>query len=923
MNSSFYGEGGEEALERAVEKDELDEFVDLSWLQMLRLWLYRTTKRRLQEQSGSESTLTDTTVDSTATSSAAGATANNLHALQHILSLLHAQHGSSSTHVHDDNDDDDLMLVSATSADTEEDVCLRYWNQHQRFFILRDLERVWCGLSVSEQSLLRMIVPLIDRVATATATELPAWMTTTIEKLKQQAQANIPSQICQEYWIEREALRRQSVNEQQINTAISATTARPRDKFISWIRSKLPIQEERQQFASYCEQLGREGSRGPLHRRLLKQLVDDRSVEECLRQSLLDCNPETADARRGKALMESYLTISAAVLNDGEARQENSAANVQLVQISIQPVSSSIRETVEQYVTQTESPNLHALVAWLWVEATTTSVVDGADAAVQQRRTEILDTVRDLADWIPFPSLMLSHRKFCLDQIVTLIPQAQKLHAAKMVADMLLAWFGDASYEWRSMAWNWMGHSEPLVDASLLLYHSYTFLLTDNGQGPNNLDIASILTSCAVFAILLNPCSTPENGVVSYDRKSCISSFGTIVDLFTDVQRPLSGMTDSVGNAVDEIQTSFRGIRHESLRSDSNVPVLSAEDFMRTAMDFCLNNSALAPEWCRITAANALLKWETINPGAVWISQLLRFMKKHDNVVTLPPLLKMLHTEMVRQAWSSPQPQSLVQVLEDSSRDCDLSALECIVTTSPTTHLFLIQGGSKVVATVCEMFESALRLFGESTSALPHIFLGLALQLDAVMTEAVEGSASARKDCLQTARNFLLDKVRGSEFQDEAPFRHDWVHGQLSSYGAKLGREWWKDVCIDIVDRPNGGFPMGEALTHDSYFVAVLACLDDGSDGFQNPKKRPASAANAKPLLALKKPRSAIARSDEPMRRRQFAAGRFSTRYNRVHAEVVGDDVAQNSISLQAGNESRSEDDYDDELNDDILLIDM
>ena len=346
-----------------------------------------------------------------------------------------------------------------------------------------------------------------------------------------------------------------------------------------------------------------------------------------------------------------------------------------------------------------------------------------------------------------------------------------------------------------------MNSSKPLIDASLLLFHSYSCLFEDFDVASFGLDGPVVLNSVAIFVTLLELIAAETQKIsteqsVEYSNPSLI---GAIVTLFRDTQRPLTEMPEAYCRAVDELQGRFHSIC-ESVQCWSDCGVSVVEDYLRTAIEFCWTSAAsslLVPEWCRNTTnrAKKLLQSQQ-DLGSVWISELVRYQSDERASCTIwPPLLKLLHDEIVRHAWSSPKPQCLVQLLVDLSGEYeDRSFLDCILLSSLPTHTFRVRHPDDLVGA----FDSALRLSHDSVSATAHLFLGAALRLESLSCQTA-GSADVRNRCYQIARKFLLDKRRDGGWQKALYLCYDWVFKKLSIEGASLGKDWWEEACCDLL----------------------------------------------------------------------------------------------------------------------------
>ena len=717
LGTRCYGEGGEEAVDAAVRNHELDEeelldHLGTTWPQWFRLWLYRRRRRaapKEESSSGCEDIGTAATIPSSSGSS-------SIETLQEILTMLQAEE-------REDADEDDDLVLSLVRNSTEQeassinkgssktDPLVRFWSQHQRYFLLRDLKEIWERLSAAEQSLLRTILPLMDRIisgftsrtGTSSKKELPVWMTVATAAVAEAIpQQSTPSQVCRSYWSEqkKKSLAGPSADfgggrisaEKDLMTRQTNTNNAPpaSDRFLSWIRSGLPLDAERKQAESFCEQLGREGSRGTLSRRIEQKIWkatttaaihgnDVTSIRASLQRSLLDIKVANETTRRGKALLHAFLeTLSC--LKDPTTSAPAAAA----LDFSRRPVAKTVECYLQQQATET-SLNLHILVQTLWRKAVASSIGStgrestATTTTIEHQRDEIVEAFRVHADWLPFSSLFRCCRSFLLSSLTTSIrkddsvPALQHLlQQAKTMSDILSAWIGDSRH-WYLVWWSWMDNCEPLIEASFHLFHSYSCLLESFDEATTGpLDCPAILHSCAIFVTVLeSTADAAKNTEISTEHllgssSSSSSRMGAILTLFRDIQRPLTDIPDArFRRAADEIRGRFDRLCQSLQQPCSSCSAVSVQEYLRTAIEFCytLVSQLSAPEWCRNTTNRAKLLLDSDQYlGTVWMLELMRCQKLGTRATCeWPPLLKLLHDEMVRHAWSSPQPQCLVQ----------------------------------------------------------------------------------------------------------------------------------------------------------------------------------------------------------------------------------------------------------------------
>jgi hypothetical protein len=152
----------------------------------------------------------------------------------------------------------------------------------------------------------------------------------------------------------------------------------------------------------------------------------------------------------------------------------------------------------------------------------------------------------------------------------------------------------------------------------------------------------------------------------------------------------------------------------------------------------------------------------------------------------------------------------LASLLLESLTKHPLAAVEHILCMSPPTRLFVGDA-----ANLSLTLKLALDAFDGPSVA--WLLLGMALCLDALSSETrpITDYHAQRDSCLVIARKYLLDKVRRGRPSWLVSLR-DQIEAELSNRQATVGVEWWKEVCLDILDKqaslsrevPSAWFPL-------------------------------------------------------------------------------------------------------------------
>jgi hypothetical protein len=139
---------------------------------------------------------------------------------------------------------------------------------------------------------------------------------------------------------------------------------------------------------------------------------------------------------------------------------------------------------------------------------------------------------------------------------------------------------------------------------------------------------------------------------------------------------------------------------------------------------------------------------------------------------------------------------SLASILLESLTKYPLAAVERVLCISPLTRLFVGDTAnlSPTLKLVLDAFDGP---------SVAWLLLGIALCLDALSLETrlIADYHAQRDSCLDIARNYLLNKVRRGGRPSWLVSLRDQIEAELSNRQATVGIEWWKEVCLDILDK--------------------------------------------------------------------------------------------------------------------------
>jgi hypothetical protein len=728
--------------------------------------------------------------------------------------------------------EDDLMhLVSSGGAEDsggwKKDAMIAAWKSHERYFVLQDLEEknIWRWLTTAQQGLIREIVRGIDGLTGSRGIRTPDWMMSEDNKNMniRTAQPANPTLVLKSYLHEQSQRQATKPSRPATTDQVEMSGLEGCEAFSTWVRNYLPADSS---LTSLCDQLGREGSRGPLARRLLTADQTQRQLPSNVAMDLRnswhlngDNSQERSDSSRGRALLFAFLDDAG-----DYGSQKSSSVLFSWTGYSGVP---SIQEAMDQYLANGPLlPDLWALTQWLWKGAVLISSSGLNDKGMADIWQEIVLAVKRYGDWLPVTAIVVGYREF-LRRVISfddtraanlILPQTQAL------TELVTMWIGDR-HEWMPILWKQLfGDMQQTI---MGVYYSMDCLCSDFDTVHTSMDVSRILTACTTLLAALQ-------GIVG--DASCaaklvvaLPSMAGVVGLFSALQLPLQhALPEPIEQACNAIRRSFR-----QLGASFSANSLPLRNYLRSLVRYAADSTfAAAPSWCQHAATISRRYWKDDNIVAVWVENLLEHLTRCSNSTsTLNPIHQSLHESMVHLCLGSTGCTSLAPLLLESLTKFPLAAVEHVICMSPPTRLFDgdIVNLSRTLKLVLDAFD------GPSAAWL---LLGMALCLDALSLETrpIADYHAQRDSCLEIARKYLLDKVRRGRPSWLLSLR-DQIEAELSNRQATVGVEWWKEVCLDILDKQDASSCEVSCI---SSMVSAIEPVDSSS--LAPSRKRPASS---------------------------------------------------------------------------------
>jgi hypothetical protein len=520
------------------------------------------------------------------------------------------------------------------------------------------------------------------------------------------------------------------------------------------------------------------------------------------------------------------------------------------------------------------------------------------------------------------------------------------LAQTQALTEFVTTWI-DGRHDWMPILWEHLFcEKDGMVQIILGVYHSIACLWSDFDSVQSAMDVSRTLTACTTLLAVLDGIL----GDAKYATKlvDALPSLAGVLALFSTVQLPLQHtLPESVEQASHAIHRGFRELG--AFVSVGSLPLL---DYLHSLVRHAAESSfAAAPSWCQRAAAISHMHWKDENAGAVWVACLLEHLTSHStSTSTLNPVLQCLHESMLQQqCWGSAGSMSLAQILLESLTKQTRTAVERVLCMIPPPLMF---------ASNTVNLESALKqvLDAFDGPSVAWLLMGIALRLDelSVDTNPKKANYEARRDgCLDIARNYLLDKVRRGRPVWLVPVR-DQIEAELLNRQTTVGLEWWKDVCLDILDKQvssSGQVPSTASMNFAIECTEVSSLAPSHKRASSTTQEVPSTKV-ARMVHDSRQPASAVGRSEVASRRLQQVllrgtAVETTSLSTTKAAEISHTCIAEPSLQATSTNEcdyamgakgediepevateppfSQNDDDYDDDDYDDdcILLLEL
>jgi hypothetical protein len=555
------------------------------------------------------------------------------------------------------------------------------------------------------------------------------------------AQQPTPTLVFKSHWRTHEQSRRKPAKRSRPETADRAETSSLEgcEAFSTWVRKHLPANSS---LASLCDQLGREGSRGSLARRLLTAELAQRQLPVNVAMDLRNSrhthggyNPEMLYSLRGRALLLAFLD---------DAGDHGSRKSTVLFSWTGYSGVPSIQETLDRYLTDGPLlPDLWAVTQWLWKGAILISSSRFKDKGMVEIWQEIVLAVKHYGDWLPLTAIVVGYQEFLRrvlsfdDKRATklILPQTQAL------TELVTTWIDDR-HEWMPILWKELFRD--MRQTILGVYHSMDCLCSDFDTVQTSMEVSRMLTACTTLLAVLE-------GIVCYANCAAklvvaLPSMAGILGLFSCIQLPLQYvLPNPIEQACHAIHRNFR-----QLGASFSANSLPLHDYLRSLVRFAADSSfAAAPSWCQHAATISHRYWKDENTGAVWVQTLLDHLtscSSSTSTSTLNPIHQCLHENMVHLCLGSTSCTSLAPLLLESLTNYPLAAVEGVLCMTPPTRLFFGDTAnlSLTLKLVLDTFDGP---------SVAWLLLGMALCLDALSSETrpIASYHAQRDSCLGLA----------------------------------------------------------------------------------------------------------------------------------------------------------------------------
>jgi hypothetical protein len=184
-----------------------------------------------------------------------------------------------------------------------------------------------------------------------------------------------------------------------------------------------------------------------------------------------------------------------------------------------------------------------------------------------------------------------------------------------------------------------------------------------------------------------------------------------------------------------------------------------------------------------------------------------------------------LHENMVQLCFGSSRCTSLASFLLESLTKHPVAAVERVLCISPPNQLFVgdITNLSEALKLVLDAFDGP---------SVAWLLLGIALCLDEISLETKTrpmANYHAQRDCcLEIARKYLLDKVRRGRPSWLVSLR-DQIEAELSNRQATVAIEWWKEVCLVVLDKQPSSLALREVVPSIPSMISAIEGVDAAS----------------------------------------------------------------------------------------------